>query len=790
MIHIGIAKSLLEQETEPLRFERFCCDLVSGIEGDARILTTSSNYDRGRDGVSVGGVLNVVLLCSLTDKIEDKALADAKKLAKGLGANRPDAIYFCSSQSFTEDRGEKISATMRTALPLPTGYDRVIVLSGLKICQLGARHPALFERHYPSELADIRAGLAESPATQEAEHALRLALSTTAAEDAATIREDVWAALLRLHLSRGDLTAAALSTAISNYLRLSAAISTPVLLAHLNALIEIGQIEVRNGVYALTAAGGLAFQEDEARVAKSVLKGKDALISATKRHLKTDITPDQENKLWHAVQEKLATLFYERGREVLAQISVLLSATGKDEDIDKVGDEVGDLDDGFEIVAALAKAAGSAFDYAEQREEVETSIRDIIVAGDDDAVRWLTRAAYAFVCACAMGIEARTRSALEEMIGGTSLIFDTDVVLTYLSPDEPAHEAVTAIRERWRTLGGRILLAEEVATEVAYHAWIAQTDSDHITPQMLGTRIDRQILSKNAFVRGFASLIEKKQAKPSHWKAWLAQFRGKNPQDTSTTKRTLTKDHNFGVLPPPSGRYRTLANKVQTFLQKSNEPRERSSASDEHDNYVRRDKAKRDATLFASTVQIRERADEGDSNSPTFLLTSSSRFAKIEREFLNDQDSFVLAVPAVLYLLSMAPDRSLGLTALRGFLFDERWQERVSDFDLMALRLVKMSKEFDIPWARRHTLLRRLHDRARKVAIDRSKDAARHSKVTGREVTREWTTPSGKQQMLQELAATLDDVAADHRAESELAEARAEIADLKRQLAARVPNRS
>lgn len=332
--------------------------------------------------------------------------------------------------------------------------------------------------------------------------------------------------------------------------------------------------------------------------------------------------------------------------------------------------------------------------------------------------------------------------------------------------------------------GGRVLLADEVASEVAYHAWIAQTDADHVRPQALTTTLDRQVLSKNAFVRGFARLLSNKKAKPHQWVTWIGQFKGKERHDASVTRRTLTQDHKFGVLPAPSGKYRTLAEKARTFLQEQSERKKRAADFDEHDDFVKRDKAKRDASLFASTVQIRERGDESDAGGSTFLLTSSSRFSRLEQKFRKGGDSFVLTIPAVLYLLSMAPDRGLGLTALRGFLFDERWQERVSNFELMALRLVHSSAEFDMPWAKRHTLLKRLEDRARRIAIDRSRDKPRENKVLMSDIENEWTTPVGKSQMLRELAEALDDVATDRRGEAELERAQKEIAELKRQLAA------
>lgn len=783
-VTIGIAQSLLSSETEPTRFERFCCDLISKIEGDVTILTTSSNYDRGRDGVSAGGSgPKVVLLCSLTDNIDQKSLDDAKKLLKHSGVKRPDAVYFCSSQKFTEAKADKIEDKMREVLSLPAGFDRITAFSGQKIAQLSTKQDGLFETHYPSELTDILKALANSPAAEQAEHALRLALSTTAADDAATIREDVWSALLRLHLAKRQSTAAALSAAISNYLRLSSAISSSVLLTHLNNLVSKGQVEVTRGIYKLTEDGRKAFDEDEARVVAGVLTGKEAFVKAVKLHLKTDLTTDQSDRMWHSIQEELATLFYERGREVLSQVSSLISIDGEQENVDNTKPT-----EGFNLLSSLARAAGRAFTHSDQRKEVETAIRDIIIENESEAVRWLTRAAYAFVCACAMGIESRTSQALEEVIGKTNLIFDTDIILSFLSTDEPSHHSIVAIRERWKDLGGKILLANEVAYEVAYHAWIAQVDADHVDPVSLKTTLDRQILSRNAFVRGFARLLAEKKIKKNQWVTWIQQFRGKHRSDTSSTRRTLTRDHKFSTLPAPSGQYRELAEAIH-LQQREAVSSERGGRYDEHDEFVKQDKAKRDAYLFASAVQHREVSDESDVGGTTYLLTSSSRFLSIEKEYLKNERGLVLNVPTILYLLSMSPDRSLGLTALRGFLFDEKWQDRISDFEMMALRLVKKSDELDLVWAKRPTLFNRLQDSTTRVAIERSKGRI-ESKVLASDAAQDWGTSTGQAQMLKKLSEALDDIATDKKAEIELAEARKEIADLKRQLAAAREQRS
>ena len=502
--------------------------------------------------------------------------------------------------------------------------------------------------------------------------------------------------------------------------------------------------------------------------------GKESLVAALKEHLRTAITTDQADRMWNAVRDRLATLFYERGREVLLQISTLL------------GEETDHTPQDTHLVVSLADAAAGAFEHPDQQAEVRTAIRDIVLAGEADTVHWLTRAAYGFVCACAMGLEDRTRAALEDVVGRTALVFDTDVVLSYLSPDEPAHIAAKAIRDRWRSLGGRVFISEEVASEVAYHAWIAQTDASHYGPHLLKTPLDRQILSRNAFVRGFASLLAAGKARQNQWSAWIAQYRGKERHDSAVTRRTLTQDHSFGILPAPSGEYRTLAKSARDYLSDQERHVPDPDPKDEHESHIRRDKAKRDASLFASTVQLRERTNESDTGGSTFLLSSSTRFRRLEQRLRPNDGSLVLTIPAALYLLSMAPERGLGLTALKGFIFDETWQERVSDFHLSALRVVRSSKEIDMPWAKRRSLLNALDDRACKIAADRATGRAKTnvSKQAIREVQSEWLAKGGKSQFLRELVDALDTIAADRRDEVELVRAREEISNLKRQLEA------
>ena len=177
-----------------------------------------------------------------------------------------------------------------------------------------------------------------------------------------------------------------------------------------------------------------------------------------------------------------------------------------------------------DIVQPIANAAAAVFQLPDQAEEVRTSISDLLHSGDGAAVDWLTRSCFAFVCACSLGLEVRTQAALESIIARTALVLDTDVILSLLSADEAPHDSVQALTKEWREFGGQVLVTREVLSEVAHHAWIAQNDLDHVIDLLPATHLDRQVLSKNAFVRGFGRLLERGEVKPSHWSRWMRQI--------------------------------------------------------------------------------------------------------------------------------------------------------------------------------------------------------------------------------------------------------------------------
>ena len=244
-------------------------------------------------------------------------------------------------------------------------------------------------------------------------------------------------------------------------------------------------------------------------------------------------------------------------------------------------------------------------------------------------------------------------------------------------------------------------------------------------------------------------------------------------------RSTLIKDRGFGELPPPNSKSRDLALQVQRYLERKNRLKTNATLWDSRGEFIRTDKAKRDASLFASIIQaIDDGYARGDGRA-TYLVTSSGRFRDVQRQFREDEPTFILSVPAATYMLSMVPGRTLGLSALRTFLFDEHWQERVSDFQLLALRIVKRSAEFDMPWAKRSVLLRELRGRVESVARERSARNRANRDEVGK-IEEEWI--EGSDELPTALAQSLNQVAADRKTDARLAAAERRIRELEEQL--------
>src|SRR5215211_4738940 len=131
----GIAKAVICADVHPIRFENFCNELVSKIEGGAAVVSTSQSWDLGVDGRSVVKHMPFLVCSSLNDHVDRKAKADLKRL--GATASRINRVYFCSSQPLSEKRCGEIEAELSEIVP---AAESATVLGCAHLAQLAGRH--------------------------------------------------------------------------------------------------------------------------------------------------------------------------------------------------------------------------------------------------------------------------------------------------------------------------------------------------------------------------------------------------------------------------------------------------------------------------------------------------------------------------------------------------------------------------------------------------------------------------------------------------------------------------
>ena len=186
----GMAMAILQGEESYARFEDFCCELFSKVDG-WEYVPTSRSYDMGSDGRNVGirgGEVAPVICATLRVDVLDKAKEDAVKLGeKGRGLK---AVRFCSTQHLTESVLENIKSMFEQHCP----QVETIMADGLiQIGYLAAKHPECFEKYYLAELANLRSALAVSEVDSQKVQmtGMRIALTTQLGDDAHALHEDL-----------------------------------------------------------------------------------------------------------------------------------------------------------------------------------------------------------------------------------------------------------------------------------------------------------------------------------------------------------------------------------------------------------------------------------------------------------------------------------------------------------------------------------------------------------------------------------------------------------------------
>jgi hypothetical protein len=762
-----VAGPILAMEENSRRFEAFCCDLIGALEGGIVVFPTSKSWDLGKDGRALLRNVEVCVACGLEASVDSKALADIDRMGRYLPENAK--VYFCTPHKLSDYAKQKLESELRGKLNPNVG---IMVLSKAQLLAGVEREPAVLLKHYPAEYEDgIRtlSGTAEGPAV--ANHALRLSLSIASSQDSDDIRRQLYETLLLEALSPGPKTAAQLGNALSALIGLGRSFPLDVILTAVEAAYEKGFVSKVGDLIAIAEPGAIVLSQRKVGAVVSLIEGRLLFREAIESELGQAIVDPHFERIWAEVRSTLSNAFYERGSEMVEVFTNLLEKSKASAEPEGEQVAYGNDDALQPFIADLAVRVAATTSSEAQAEELSVAVRDIFTDPSTKIADWLSALCAKFVMLCSLGIEHQSGRAVAEALSRINIVLDTDVVLSLLCEGEVHHEAAKTIVSRWPYVGGRIFIADPVLREVAHHAWIAQFDHDQCKPWISGSREDRVKFIENAFVRAFSDLVAQKKAQPHEWPAYIRQFKGKDNLDFAKIKDVLLGDFKgVAVLPQARPEEQKLCEEVKRFLLGAVGP----ASSDRQDKIVR-DKAERDAELYSaiSSFLRMEREDHPDTN--CILVSSAYYLSRVEERFGKlGESQIVLNTGSVVYLLSLVPGVSIGLSAMDSFLFDSRGVRFESELERRVIRAVASSSEYGpFGFARRTSLVRGVKNKLLEVAHrgGRPEDDAlalvRKADHSGESAVR----------VSNAVKEALDALAVDTRAEVELRELRRKLAE-------------
>lgn len=716
---------ILDHEENDQRFERFSNDVVSEMEGGLAVYPTSKSWDLGRDGRGLSKNVEVVVASGLTAAVSTKVAEDLERMRPFLPEKA--RVYFCTPKLLSDYAKQDLEVAFRARLPAGVGF---IALSRTQILHAIERNPQIFLRHYAAEYAEAKRAIAEVDASADgSSEALRLVLTIVSDDDSNVIRDDLYDVLVLDHLSKTSSSILQISNGVSGALGLGRSLPEDLVGRVLERARGRGLVDTVGSLFFLTTSGREQVVEKQKVAAGQLIEGRQRFRSALEEELGYALVDEHYNKIWLEVRSTLAVSFYERGNQMVEILGSMVSAIGGQTEIQidkEVEAQESEEDAGLSFAKDLARRVGLTSSLPGQQEELATAVKDIFSDPSSEVAEWLVALCAKFVMLCSLGVEHQSGAGLAEALSKVNLVLDTDVVISFLCEGEPQHEAAVAIVARWPRIGGRIYVAEPVLAEVAHHAWIAEFDIQQCVHWIRASKEDRGRYIENAFVRAFAELVAQGKAKPGDWSRYIRQFKGDHADDFTKIAAILTRDHSgIEVLPELQADEVSLRDQVLAFL-----TAKAGTASDGRLIKIAKDKAARDAELYASMMSLLriERRKHPDTN--CILVSSAKRLLQVEAKFKRaGEQHLVLNAGALVYLLSLVPGVSIGLGAMEAFLFDSRGIRFSSEIERKVVRLIAQSKEYrPLGFARRTGLVRDLKERLFDIA-DRSSGGAKDEVV-------------------------------------------------------------
>ncbi len=757
-------EAIIKGETNDSRFEKFCRALLQKSEG-ITLVSTSASYDLGRDGLSIRptkGTHAEVLCCTIDKDIESKVIRDATRLAV---TTVPEHVYYCCSLTLTEHKINELSADFRAQLPKHAG---ITFLGARQLSDIAERFPEVFRELYYSEVRSAEATLqafhAGQPTTET--RGLRLALLSFGSDEAQELREEITKrAVLDVMATCDWCTSENIAQKLSTDLGLPGTVSDSYIKFTLQTTTLQGLTEADGKArWRLTEQGKKVAESVPPEAAQDVLAGRTIVRKALQRLIGKQIVDSQYDLIWSALLDFLSEYFYTSGLAVISAVNSFLGDTSQGQTTRAPLDKV--IEEG-------AKKVRAHVNTPELADQIEQAIRDIFTERTGEVFEWLSKLCERFVILCALGLEGTSSDVVRTVLLRHRLVLDTDIILTSLCESEPDYQAARELVSRFRQIGGKVVLSSQVLGEVAYHAWIADREFRDSIPLFakLGPEDLRKYL-RNTFVKAFFLLGWKQEAKVEQWELYINQYRGNESHDHSKLLKVLQTNLLAERLPDLIDE--SLRKDVTQFMKES-AARSRNLSVGQ----LGRDeagKAETDGKVLGSICAARENLRQQGSEDTVVLLSSSNRLRRADSEFRARlaAPNAVISPGALSYLLSLVPGINLGLSTHRRALFDFRDSGRLADTQRLALKVLKSSGLYDIPWATRGTLEEHLNSKLRqeadkageKVEVIRKKFVAGDSSINSAQL----------------ILDAVKDMAVSDKREKEIAEAQKRIAELEDQV--------
>lgn len=751
---LSMAEHILEHDDNPVRFEKFCNDLFSEVDG-AQYVPTSRTHDLGRDGRATtlkSGPNQVLLCCSLRDDIEEKATQDLQRIAENA---KPQTLRMCFSKRVSESQRQAISKRAAGLIPSVTA---LFVDGQAQIATLAFRHPTALRHRYRGELELLRSVLLADADDEEAQvMGMRIALTTQLHDDAQTLRDEISRNLVLNALRSGrPLNLALIVKSLSDSLHLSRQIRAECVRPTVDQLVASGHLAVADGKYAITESGRQELRERTDQGSRTLLDGRQKVKSTVRSLLGEDLSEEEFSHLWKILQEGLANLFMSNGIQIIEAIASILHE-------DSPVSAHAHLEEGISELAG--RVAGTKIG-GPRATDIAQAVRDMFHETESYAFEWLTSLCSVYIGVCSLGLEPFAQREVINRLREIDLLFDTDVILSLLAEAEPHHRAITDIVRTWRRINGRTCVSESVLQEAASHAWISQFSYDNcrdLFPTLSDS--DAPHLVDNAFVRAFRKVARGRFGQ-SQWKRYIGQYIGTDQEDYSRILEQL-REEGFQFVPEEDIDLK-LANEVALAVRDAKSFQREEMLTSWYESGM----AERDGRLVALLERMRKRARVGGGG--TAVVLSSSKTLRVGcqsfRERLGDPAP-VIPLGPLGYLLGLTPGVTIGLGSLQKVLFDTGWSERVSGLEALAMRVIKASSQYSIPWSRRGALRREVRNSIAKYASERNQEPRQFEKQLIRDAKEQ---PAALAQVIAEAV----DKLAPSRHEKEIDELKARIREL------------